>query len=125
VLPLFLGLLLVGPAVVAARRRWLLSRRGVTVVAVFHKEHGRRRFFRYTDLEGGAHEIRADYAARGIGGDPQRIEVVYDPEDPDRAVCSLAVPTLVSRTAGVVLFGVPLVLLGLTMTVVQAVGLLF
>ncbi|MBG0853213.1 hypothetical protein I2W78_15490 [Streptomyces spinoverrucosus] len=125
VLPLALGLVLVGPAVAAARKRRALGKRGVTVVALFAHGSGQRKYFRYTDLEGGEHEIRADYAARGIGGDSGRIEVVYDPEDPGRAVCSLAVATLVFRAAGVVLLGVPLMLLGIAMTVVQAGGLLF
>lgn len=123
VMPLALGILLVGPAAVAARRRWVLRKRGVAVVALFDRGTGRRRYFRYTDLEGGAHEIRADYAAPGIGGDPRRIEVVHDPENPDDAVCTLAVRTLVWRGAGVVLFGVPVLLLGLAMTVGQAVSL--
>ncbi|MBV7697007.1 hypothetical protein [Streptomyces sp. TRM70350] len=125
VLPLALGLLLVGPALVAARRRWVLRKRGVAVVAVFAHGGGQKKYYRYNDLAGGVHEIRADYAARGIGGDSGRIEVVYDPEDPGTAVCSLAVATLVFRTAGVVLLGVPLVLLGIAMTVGQALGLLF
>ncbi|CAM5362432.1 hypothetical protein [Streptomyces aurantiogriseus] len=125
VMPLALGLLLVGPAAVAARQRWVLRKQGVAVVALFAHGNGQRKYFRYTDLEGGVHEIRADYAAPGIGGDPQRIEVVYDPEDPNKAVCTLAVRTLVWRTAGVVLFGVPVLLLGVGMTVGQAVSLFF
>jgi hypothetical protein len=123
--PLALGILLVGIGAAAARQRWVLRKRGVAVVARFSHGGGQKKYFRYTDLEGGKHEILADYAAPKIGGDPHRIEVIYDPEDPGKAVCTLAVRTLVWRTAGVVLFGVPVLLLGLAMTVGQAVSLFF
>ncbi|MDN0197319.1 hypothetical protein [Streptomyces sp. S.PNR 29] len=123
--PLALGLLLVGMGAVAARRRWVLRKRGIAVVARFAHGGGQKKYFQYSDLEGGTHKILADYAAPGIGGDPQRIEVVYDPEDPDQAVCTLAARTLVWRTAGIVVFGVPILLLGLVMTVGQVVSLFF
>ncbi|MEU1667506.1 hypothetical protein ABZ547_28760 [Streptomyces sparsogenes] len=123
--PLALGVLVVGTGAAAARRRWVLRKRGVAVVARFSHGGRKKRYFRYTDLEGGHHEIVADHAAPKVGGDPNRIEVVYDAEDPARAVCTLAVRTLVSRTAGVVLFGVPILVLGLAMTVGQVVSLFF
>ncbi|MFE2560588.1 hypothetical protein ACFXGT_32145 [Streptomyces sp. NPDC059352] len=125
VVPLALGGLLVGIAVVAGRQRWVLRKRGIAVVARFSHGGGQKSYFRYTDLEGGEHEIQADYAAPKIGGDPDRVEVVYDPEDPGKAVCTLTVRTLVWRTVGLVLFGLPVLLLGLGMTVGQAVSLFF
>ncbi|WAZ26627.1 hypothetical protein STRCI_008229 [Streptomyces cinnabarinus] len=125
VMPVFLGLIIVGPAVVNARDRLVLRKRGVAVVAVFDRAHGKRRFFKYTDLDGGVHEIQADYAARGLGDDPNRINVVYNPQRPERAVCSLAVSTLVFRTLGVVLFGGLLLLVGLLMMPFQLVLLAY
>ncbi|MFC7013868.1 hypothetical protein ACFQMH_19495 [Streptomyces viridiviolaceus] len=123
--PLALGILLVGIGAAAARRRWALRKRGVAVVARFSHGGGQKRYFRYTDLQGGDHEILADYAAPKIGGDPDRIEVVYDPEEPGKAVCTLTGRTLAWRTAGIALFGGPILLLGLVMTVGQVVSLLF
>ncbi len=118
------GLLVVSFAAAGARRHWALRKRGISVVARWTgKGSGTRKYFQYTDLEGGRHEIVADYAAPGLGGDPNRVQVVYDPEDPARAVCTLAVRTWVWRTAGVVLVGVPLLLLGLALSVGSAVSL--
>lgn len=125
VLPVLLGLIIVGPAVVNARDRLVLRKRGVAVVALFDRAHGRRRFFKYTDLEGGVHEIAADYAARGLGGDSERINVLYDPQHPEKAVCSLAVSTLVFRTVGVVLLGGLLLLVGFLMMPFQLVLLAY
>ncbi|MFE1291522.1 hypothetical protein [Streptomyces sp. NPDC058751] len=115
VMPVLLCLIIAGPAVVNARDRLVLRKRGVAVVALFDRAHGRRRFFKYTDLDGGVHEIKADYAVRGLGGDPHRIDVVYDPRRPQKAVCSLAVSTLVFRTVGVCLFGGLFLLMALLM----------
>ncbi|MFG2867404.1 hypothetical protein [Streptomyces sp. NPDC048338] len=115
-LPILLGLVIVGPAVVNARDRWVLRKRGVAVVALFDRAHGRRRFFTYIDLEGGVHEIQADYAAKGLAGDPPRIDVLYDSLHPEKAVCSLARSTLVWRAVGVGLLGGLLLLVGLSMT---------
>ncbi len=123
--PLALGALLLGVGLAAARRRLALKKRGVSVVARFSHGGGQKKYFRYTDSQGGEHEIVADYAAPMLGGGrPERIEVVYDPAEPSIAVCTLATRTLVWRTAGIVLLGVPFLLFGLFMTVGQLVGLL-
>ncbi|WP_338779074.1 hypothetical protein [Streptomyces sp. DG1A-41] len=105
VAPALFGLFIVVPSLRWAWKRRTVRRHGVTVVAVFARREGKRTFFRYTDLDGGTHEIEPDYAARGIGGDPKRIEVVYDRQQPGRAICSLAASTLLWRTAGVTLAG--------------------
>ncbi|WP_179232337.1 hypothetical protein [Streptomyces sp. CS159] len=123
--PLALGVLLLGIGLSAARRRLALRKRGIGVVARYSHGGGQKKYFRYTDLQGGEHEIVADYATPTLGGGrPERIKVVYDPAEPDRAVCTLATRTLVWRGAGIVLLGVPVLLLGLFMTVGQVVGLL-
>lgn len=111
--PLALGVLLLGIGLSAARRRLALRKRGIGVVARFCHGGGQKKYFRYTDLQGGEHEIVADYAAPALGGRSERIKVVYDPADPDRAVCTLATRTLVWRGAGIVLIGVPVLLFGL------------
>lgn len=121
VAPALFGLLIVVPSLRWAWKRWTVRRRGVTVVAVFARREGKRTFFRYTDLEGETHEIEPDYAARGIGGDPRRIEVVYDRQQPDRAVCSLAASTLLWRTAGVTLAGGLLLSLAFVMMPLQLI----
>ncbi|MFI9342363.1 hypothetical protein ACIG0D_13965 [Streptomyces sp. NPDC052773] len=121
VAPALFGLLIVVPSLRWAWKRWTVRRRGVTVVAVFARRERKRTFFRYTDLEGGTHEIESDYAARGIGGDPTRIEVVYDRQQPGRAVCSLAASTLLWRTAGVTLAGGLLLSLAFLMMPLQLI----
>ncbi|WP_086803936.1 hypothetical protein [Streptomyces caniscabiei] len=121
VAPALFGLLIVVPSLRWAWKRWTVRRRGVTVVAVFARRERKRTFFRYTDLEGGTHEIESDYAARGIGGDPTRIEVVYDCQQPGRAVCSLAASTLLWRTAGVTLAGGLLLSLAFLMMPLQLI----
>ncbi|WP_435615827.1 hypothetical protein [Streptomyces coelicoflavus] len=110
--PLALGVLLLGIGLSAARRRFALRKRGIGVVARFCHGGGQREYFRYSDLQGGGHEIVADYAAPALGGRSERIKVVYDPADPDRAVCTLVTRTLVWRGAGIVLLGVPVLLFG-------------
>ncbi|MFI8213169.1 hypothetical protein [Streptomyces werraensis] len=124
VVPALFGLLIVVPSLRWAWKRWTVRRRGVMVVAVFARRERKRTFFRYTDLEGGTHEIESDYAARGIGGDPKRIEVVYDRQQPGRAVCSLAASTLLWRTAGVTLAGGLLLSLAFIMMPLQLILLL-
>ncbi|CAL9332938.1 hypothetical protein [Streptomyces sp. Tu 3180] len=119
--PALFGLLIVVPSLRWAWKRWGVRRRGVTVVAVFARREGKRTFFRYTDLEGGTHEIEPDCAARRIGGDPRRIEVVHDRRQPGRAVCSLAVSTLLWRTAGVTLAGGLLLSLAFVMMPLQLI----
>ncbi|CCK25681.1 hypothetical protein BN159_1302 [Streptomyces davaonensis JCM 4913] len=121
VMPVLLGLIISGPAVVNARDRLVLRKRGVAVVALLDRDHGKRRFFKYTDLDGAVHEIQADYAARGLGGDPQRINVVYDPHHPEKAVCTLERSTLVFRTVGVGLLGGLLLSVGFLMMPFQLV----
>ncbi|MFF8543883.1 hypothetical protein ACF060_26695 [Streptomyces werraensis] len=121
VVPALFGLLIVVPSLRWAWKRWTVRRRGVMVVAVFVRRERKRTFFRYTDLEGGTHEIESDYAARGIGGDPKRIEVVYDRQQPGRAVCSLAASTLLWRTAGVTLAGGLLLSLAFIMMPLQLI----
>ncbi|MFF3333243.1 hypothetical protein ACFYWX_27445 [Streptomyces sp. NPDC002888] len=124
VMPLAAGLLVVVPAVGAVRDRWILRGRGVTVVAMFDRAHGKKRFFRFTDEEGVSREILADYAAVRLDGDPQRIEVTYDPLRPTRAVALMPTPVLVLRALGVVIFGLPVLLIGLYMVPYQLVTLL-
>lgn len=121
VVPALFGGLIVVPSLRWAWKRWTVRRRGVTVVAVLARRERKRTFFRYTDLGGGTHEIEADYAARGIGGDPTRIEVVYDRRQPDRAICSLAASTLLWRTAGVTLAGGLLLSLAFIMMPLQLI----
>ncbi|GAA2764143.1 hypothetical protein GCM10010103_31840 [Streptomyces paradoxus] len=124
VTPALFGLLIVVPSLRWAWKRWTVRRRGVTVVAVLARRQRKRTFFRYTDLEGGTHEIESDYAVRGIGGDPTRIEVVYDRQRPDRAICSLAASTLLWRTVGVTLAGGLLLSLAFIMMPLQLILLL-
>ncbi|MFE1439704.1 hypothetical protein [Streptomyces sp. NPDC058739] len=121
VAPALFGLLIVVPSLRWAWKRWTVRRRGVTVVAAFARREGKRTFFQYTDLEDRTHEIEPDYAARRIGGDPRRIEVVYDRQQPDRAVCSLTASTLLWRTAGVTLAGGLLLSLAFVMMPLQLI----
>jgi hypothetical protein len=103
----------------------VLRKQGIEVMARFSHAFGRRRFFTYTDLTGRVHEIQADYAARGIGGDQDRINVVYDPRHPGKAVCTLAASTLVFRTTGIILLGGLLLSIGFLMMPFQLMLLAF
>ncbi|MEW2398091.1 hypothetical protein [Streptomyces sp. NPDC046862] len=124
VMPLALGLMIVGTAAVALRDRWVLRDRGVRVVAVFERSARRKQYFRFIDQEGVSREILADYAAKRLDGRPQRIEVTYDPQRPQRALAQLRVSALVLRTLGVVVFGLPILAIGLYMVPYQLVTLL-
>ncbi|CAL9408240.1 DUF3592 domain-containing protein [Streptomyces sp. Tu 3180] len=60
-------------------RSWRLRKHGVTVVAQFSHDVDRMRAYRYTDTSGESHVCTTT-------GHGRRIEVMYDPGDPSRAV---------------------------------------
>ncbi|MGW0117025.1 hypothetical protein [Streptomyces sp. NPDC003327] len=62
-----------------AYRQWRLPRHGITVLGEFTHYTNNRKVYRYTDTEGGRHTYTATSG-------PNRIELAYDPRDPERVV---------------------------------------
>ncbi|WP_143220474.1 hypothetical protein [Actinomadura sp. CNU-125] len=75
-------------------KRRVLRRRGITVVATRVGELGT--VFEFTDAEGGEREVRLDRSdyrdAERIGTGPDRIEITYDPLDPEHSASVLTGP---------------------------------
>lgn len=125
--PLFLAGILFSMVFEALYDRWILRRRGITVVATYYDYVGSRErpIFRFIDAEGNERKVRLDYKAKAITTTPKRVKVTYDPHHPKRAVATLPATTWVLRTIGVILFGVPLLLLALFLVPYQLIELLF
>ncbi|MFE0649320.1 DUF3592 domain-containing protein [Streptomyces sp. NPDC059534] len=75
-----IGLLSVLAVVSNLWDRWVLNRRGVTVLATAdHYPNGKRsEFYKYTDTHGN------EYLQRGSSNSTPHIQVVYDPQKPSR-----------------------------------------
>ncbi|SHK78918.1 DUF3592 domain-containing protein [Actinacidiphila paucisporea] len=97
---------------------WRLRRRGITVVATFmEKSYGTTsdgettvsKVYAYTDASGGVRTFHGD--GRLIATDPARIEVTYDPRDPDRAATRHGPAVRAFQLLAFLLIGLPIVVL--------------
>ncbi|MEU1256661.1 hypothetical protein ABZ445_25570 [Streptomyces chartreusis] len=122
--PLIIGLVLYGMAAKTLYDRAILRRRGVSVLAAFHRYDGKKRMFRFTDLNGVPRECEVDTAAEPVGSGPERFEVSYDPEHPERVAARLPVRTWVLRSLGVGVFGTLFLYAGLYMVPYQLIQVL-
>ncbi|MER6346929.1 hypothetical protein ACWC10_15495 [Streptomyces sp. NPDC001595] len=123
--PLLAGVAILCLAAAALYDRVILRARGISVLATFHRNDGKKRMFTFTDARGVQRFVEPDSAARAVGGSPQRVRVTYDPRKPERAAAALPVGTWIARTLGVVLGGLPLLALGLFLVPYQVVELLW
>ncbi|MFI8322771.1 hypothetical protein [Streptomyces sp. NPDC085529] len=109
VLGLLFGGLGVLAAVLSARDRVLLARRGITVVATraYYPNGKKASYYKFTDASG--NELTTSY---GSGRATHEIHVVYDPEDPSRrhAAAEPAYATVVKHTLGLLTAGAVLAL---------------
>ncbi|MFF7161664.1 hypothetical protein ACFZBP_09785 [Streptomyces sp. NPDC008086] len=61
---MIIGLVLYGMAAKTPYDRAILRRRGISVPATFHRHAGKRRMFRFTDLDGVPRDREIDTAAQ-------------------------------------------------------------
>ncbi|MBT2421927.1 hypothetical protein J7F01_14980 [Streptomyces sp. ISL-22] len=123
--PLFIGLLLYTLSAIALYDRAILRRRGVTVLATYSHLAGKKRLYGFTDLDGVVRHCEPDSAAEPVGTDPRRVQVSYDPRNPDRVKARLPLRTWVLRTLGVLVFGTLFLYAGLYMVPYQLIQVLF
>ena len=119
----FYTLFLVGCAITAfvygvTRDWWLLRRRGITVVATYEQtsygtgsdgETTATKVYAFTDTAGARHEYRG--GGKLVATDPERIEVTYDPCDPERTSARYGLVVRVLQFLAYVLLGLPICLL--------------
>ncbi|MGI5376581.1 hypothetical protein ACQEV2_20500 [Streptomyces sp. CA-251387] len=122
--PLIIGVVLYGMAAKTLYDRAILRRRGVTVLAGFHRHDGKKRMFQFTDLDGVPRDCEVDSAAEPVSTSPERFQVTYDPRKPERVAARLPVRTWVWRTLGVGVFGTLFLYAGLYMVPYQLIQVL-
>ncbi|MFG1670864.1 hypothetical protein [Streptomyces sp. Y7] len=122
--PLIIGLFLYGMAAKTLYDRAILRRRGVSVLAAFHRYDGKKRMFRFTDLNGVPRECEIDTAAEPVSTQPERFQVSYDPRSPQRVAAGLPLRTWVLRSLGVAVFGTLFLYAGLYMVPYQLIQVL-
>ncbi|MEY9992554.1 hypothetical protein ABIE67_004586 [Streptomyces sp. V4I8] len=122
--PLIIGLVLYGMAAKTLYDRAILRRRGISVLAAFHRHDGKKRMFRFTDLDGIPRDCEIDTAAEPVATSPERFQVSYDPRNPARVAARLPVRTWVLRSLGVGVFGTLMLYTGLYMVPYQLIQVL-
>ncbi|MFF2527189.1 hypothetical protein [Streptomyces liangshanensis] len=118
--PLIKALALLSVVVEALYTRWILRRRGITVLAVPYGSG-----YAFTDAKGTERRVEIDGAARPVSTGPERYEINYDPLRPARTAAVLPVGSWILRTLGVVFVLLPAVALGLYLVPFQLVESLF
>ncbi|MFF2727179.1 hypothetical protein ACFVS9_04630 [Streptomyces sp. NPDC058008] len=109
--PLAFGLFLYGLSAAALYDRWLLRRRGVSVLATSDHTQGKKEVFAFVDADGVRRFFEPDEAAEPVSIAPRRVAAVYDPRKPARVKAVLPARTWVLRTIGVGVGGTSLLVL--------------
>lgn len=122
--PLIIGLVLYGMAAKTLYDRAILRRRGIAVLATFHRHDGKKRMFQFTDLDGIVRDCEVDSAAEPVSSSPERFQVSYDPRNPQRVAARLPVRSWVLRSLGVGIFGTLFLYTGLYMVPYQLIQVL-
>ncbi|MFD6280677.1 hypothetical protein ACFWFI_34690 [Streptomyces sp. NPDC060209] len=122
--PLAFGLFLYGASAKTLYDRWLLLRRGISVVATWDHTEGKKQIFAFVDAEGVRRFFEPDDAAEPVSAAPRRVAAAYDPRHPERVKAVLPVRTWVLRTIGVVFGGTSLLVLAFFLVPYQLIDLL-
>lgn len=122
--PLAIGLFLYGASARTLYDRWLLRRRGISVLATFDHTQGKKQIFGFVDAEGVRRFFEPDHAAEPVGVAPRGVAAVYDPRHAERVKAVLPVRTWVLRTLGVVFGGTSLLVLAFFLVPYQLIEVL-
>ncbi|MFJ8172585.1 hypothetical protein ACIQ64_29665 [Streptomyces sp. NPDC094473] len=122
--PLAFGLLLYGMAAKNLYDRWLLRRRGISVLATSDHTQGQKEIYRYVDAEGVRRFFEPDHAAAPVSLAPRQVAAAYDPRRVERVKAVLPLRTWVLRTIGVGFGGTSLLALGFFLVPYQLIELL-
>jgi hypothetical protein len=123
--PLIFGVFLYGMAVKTLYDRAILRRRGISVLATHFRHDGKKHLYQFTDLDGVQRTCEPDTAAEPVSTNPSRVQVSYDPKNPERVAARLPVRTWVLRSLGVGLGGTAMLYAGLYMVPYQLAQVLF
>ncbi|MEV8227603.1 hypothetical protein AB0P41_16380 [Streptomyces sp. NPDC079167] len=122
--PLAFGLLLYGLSAKNLYDRWLLRRRGISVLATSDHVQGKKQMYGFVDAEGVKRFCEPDSAAEPVSVSPRQVAVVYDPEHVGRVKAVLPLRTWVLRTIGVAFGGTSLLVLGFFLVPYQLIEVL-
>ncbi|MFJ6850145.1 hypothetical protein ACIQM3_06295 [Streptomyces sp. NPDC091271] len=122
--PLAFGLLLYGLSAKNLYDRGLLRRRGISVLATFDHDQGKKQIYSFVDAEGVKRFCEPDSAAEAVRGAPRQVTVLYDPRHVERVKAVLPLRTWVLRTIGVAFGGTSLLVLGFFLVPYQLIELL-
>ncbi|MCX5416844.1 hypothetical protein [Streptomyces sp. NBC_00059] len=122
--PLAFGLILYGTSAKALYDRWLLRRRGISVVATFDHTDGKKQIFGFVDADGVRRFFEPDHAAEPVGLAPRGVAAHYDPRHVERVKAVLPVRTWVLRTIGVAFGGTFLLVIGFFLVPYQLIDVL-
>jgi hypothetical protein len=122
--PLAFGLFLYGLSAKNLYDRWLLRRRGISVLATSDHDQGKKRIYSFVDAEGVKRFCEPDTAAEAVCAAPRQVTVVYDPRHVERVKAVLPLRTWVLRTIGVAFGGTSLLVLGFFLVPYQLIEVL-
>jgi hypothetical protein len=123
--PLIFGVFLYGLSARTLYDRAVLRRRGVPVLATHFRHDGKKHLYQFTDLDGVRRTGEPDTAAEPVSTNPTRVQVSYDPRNPQRVAARLPVRTWVLRSLGVGIGGTAMLFAGLYMVPYQLIQVLF